>query len=56
LAGFNYFATLNLTFVFFNLIPLADLDGSKIFFGSKVLWTFLVTLTLLGILAAIIII
>ena len=38
--GFEEFAKLSLWFVFFNLIPLGNLPGSKIFFGSKFLWIF----------------
>jgi len=43
------FAKLNIWFVFFNMIPISDLDGNKIFFGNLVLWSFLAVLTLIGI-------
>ncbi len=49
LAGFSEFARLNIYFAFFNILPLADLDGNKIFFGSLILWSFLATLILIGI-------
>ncbi len=42
------FAKLNIYFAFFNMLPISDLDGNKIFFGSKVLWSFLATITLIG--------
>ena len=42
------FAKLNIYFAFFNMLPISDLDGNKIFFGSKILWTFLATITLIG--------
>jgi Zn-dependent protease len=42
------FAKLNIYFAFFNMLPLSDLDGNKIFFGSKVLWSFLAIITLIG--------
>ena len=42
------FAKLNIWFVFFNMIPLSDLDGNKIFFGNLVLWSFLAIVTLIG--------
>ena len=48
LIGFSDFARLNIYYAFFNLIPLSDLDGNKIFFGSLVLWSFLAALVLIG--------
>ena len=46
--GFPLFARLNVYFAFFSMLPLSDLDGNKIFFGSMVLWSFLATLVLIG--------
>jgi len=43
------FAKLNIWFVFFNMIPVSDLDGNKIFFGNLVLWSFLAIVTLIGV-------
>ncbi len=48
LVGFPLFAKLNLFFVFFNMLPISDLDGNKIFFGNLVLWCFLAIIALLG--------
>jgi|TARA_Y100000310_G_scaffold345234_1_gene462977 hypothetical protein len=48
LINLDEFAKLNIYYAFFNLIPLSDLDGNKIFFGSIVLWSFLTTLVLIG--------
>jgi len=48
LIGFSDFARLNIYYAFFNMIPLSDLDGNKIFFGSMVLWSFLAALVLIG--------
>ena len=48
LIGFSDFAKFNIYYAFFNLLPLSDLDGNKIFFGSIVLWSFLAILTLIG--------
>ena len=48
LAGFETFAKLNIYYAFFNILPISDLDGNKIFFGSKILWSTLATITLLG--------
>ncbi|MBL7059296.1 hypothetical protein ISS08_02490, partial [Candidatus Pacearchaeota archaeon] len=46
--GFPLFAKLNIYYALFNMIPISDLDGNKIFFGSLVLWSFLAALTLIG--------
>jgi hypothetical protein len=48
LLGFTEFARLNIFFASFSMIPLSDLDGNKIFFGSLTLWAFLATLTLIA--------
>ena len=45
-AGFETFAKLNIYFALWSLIPISSLDGSKILFGSRILW-----ITLLIILA-----
>lgn len=55
LAIIAYFAAIpNLSrlcilFSSFNMIPLGNLDGTKIFFGSRILWTVLAVLCLIGI-------
>jgi len=54
--NFTEFAKLSIYFAFFNMIPLSDLDGNKIFFGSLILWTFLAAITLIGLLSIILII
>lgn len=56
LIGFEDFAALNLGFAFFNMIPLSNLDGSKIFFGNTVLWTVLAVIVLLGVAAVVLIV
>ncbi|MFH1503534.1 MAG: hypothetical protein ABIE36_02665 [Candidatus Diapherotrites archaeon] len=48
LAGFVLFAKMNIWFAFFNMIPISNLDGNKIFFGNLVLWSFLAIVTLIG--------
>ncbi|MEA3414455.1 MAG: hypothetical protein U9Q99_02940 [Nanoarchaeota archaeon] len=50
---YNLFARLNLAFAFYNLIPISNLDGSKIFFGNKILWTVLATITVISTLGVI---
>lgn len=49
LAGFSEFARFSLYYSAFNMIPISDLDGNKIFFGSVVLWSFLAIITVIGI-------
>ena len=49
LIGYPLFAKLNIYYAFFNMIPISNLDGNKIFFGNLVLWMFLAVITLIGI-------
>ena len=44
--GFESFAVYNLLFVFFCMIPFG-LDGTKIFFGSRLLWVFMTAFSLI---------
>jgi len=46
--GLPFFAKINIWLAFFNIIPLSDLDGNKIFFGNLVLWIILAILSLIG--------
>ena len=48
LIGFTEFTRLNLYLAFFSMIPISDLDGNKIFFGSLILWSFLSAVVLIG--------
>lgn len=45
--GFPDFARLNIYYAFFNILPISNLDGNKIFFGSLVLWSFLASIVLI---------
>ena len=47
IAGLTTFAQLNIYYAFWSIIPISSLDGSKILFGSKVLWTILFIITFL---------
>ena len=38
LLGFAYFSKINIYFAFFNMLPISELDGNKIFFGNLLLW------------------
>jgi Zn-dependent protease len=50
------FSFLSIWFVLFNLLPISDLDGNKIFFANFVLWTVLaISILMLAILSIIII-
>jgi len=51
--GFPLFARLSVYYAFFNMLPLSELDGNKIFFGSIVMWSFLAAIVLIGMLFAI---
>ena len=48
LLGYPNFVKYNIYFAFFNLLPLSDLDGNKIFFGSLLMWVMLVVVALIG--------
>jgi len=54
--GFPLFARLNVYYAFFNMLPFSELDGNKIFFGNRILWAFLASLVLIGMLFAIFIV
>ncbi|VVB83483.1 Uncharacterised protein [uncultured archaeon] len=56
LLGFQLFARLNVYYAFFNMLPISELDGNKIFFGSLIMWSFLAALILIGMLFAIFIV
>lgn len=47
LIGYPFFSKINIWLAFFNMIPISDLDGNKILFGSPLLWTFLGTIVLI---------
>ena len=46
--GFENFTKLSIYFMLYNLIPISELDGNKIFSGSIVLWSFLASIVLIG--------
>jgi hypothetical protein len=50
------FVKLSIGYTFFNMFPISDLDGNKIFFGSITLWSFLAAIVLLGVLFSFLII
>ncbi len=56
LLGFPLFARLNVYYAFFNILPISEFDGNKIFFGNLLLWSFLASLVLIGMLFAIFIV
>lgn len=49
LIGATEFAHLNIYYAFFNMIPISDLDGNKILFGSILVWSFLISIVLIAI-------
>lgn len=48
LIGFPEFSRINIWLATFNMIPISDLDGNKIFFGNLGLWNILAIITLLA--------
>ena len=54
--GYGQFAQLNILYAFFNLFPLSNLDGSKIFFGNKILWAILAVIASMGVLGMLIVV
>ena len=49
LVGLPMFSKLSVWLAFFNIIPISDLDGNKIFFGNLILWSFLASIVLIGV-------
>lgn len=47
LTGFEYLAKISTFYAFWNLLPISKLDGTQIFFGSKVLYSILAIITLI---------
>ena len=54
--GFPMFTKLSLGFAFWNLLPISNLDGNKIFFGSMLLWVLLMLIVLVGLFLSIFIV
>lgn len=50
LIGFPEFVKYSIFYTFFNMIPISDLDGNKVFFGNIVLWSTLSSIILIGLL------
>ncbi len=46
--GYPFLAKISTWYVFFNMLPISNLDGNKIFFGNVTLWSFLATLSLIA--------
>ncbi len=49
LAGWPIFTKLSVWYAFFNMLPISDLDGNKIFFGNLILWSFLASLVVIAV-------
>lgn len=47
LAGYPELSRLSVYFACFNMLPISNLDGNKIFFGSRILWTTLAVICLI---------
>lgn len=44
IAGFELFTKLSIYFIFWSTLPIARLDGSKIFYANRALWTIVFTI------------
>ncbi len=55
LIGQETLAKIGVYYSFWNLLPISKLDGSQIFFGSKILWSVLAAISLIFIFLALII-
>ena len=51
--GFELFAKLGIYYAAWSLVPFSSLDGSKIFFGNKILWILMVIITVILLLCGI---
>lgn len=47
LPGWEYMAKMAAYYAFWNMVPIAKLDGTQIFFGNRVLWVVLAVVTLI---------
>jgi Zn-dependent protease len=54
--NFPEFARLSIYYAAFNLLPLSELDGNKLFFGNMVLWCITTIVTLIALAYAILLI
>lgn len=46
----------SIVYLFYNMIPISNLDGNKIFFGNLLLWNILAVISLIGVLGLLVII
>lgn len=44
----DYLSQISIFYAFWNLIPISKLDGTQIFFGSRVLWAILATIAIIS--------
>lgn len=44
----EYFSKISVYYAFWNLLPISKLDGAQIFFGSRILWTVLFSIAVIG--------
>lgn len=56
LIGFPEFSKINIYYAFFNILPISDLDGNKIFFGKNILWSVLASIIFIGLILSVVVI
>jgi len=49
LIGWPIFTQLSIWYAFFNMLPISELDGNKIFFGNLILWSFLASIVVIAV-------
>ncbi len=54
IADLESLSKMSIYYIFWNLLPISKLDGTQIFFGSRILWAVLATITLIATMMAII--
>lgn len=47
LIGFEYLTKMAAYYAFFSILPVSNLDGTQIFFGSRIIWTVLAAISLI---------
>ncbi len=55
-ANLEYLAKLSVYYAFWNLIPISKLDGTQIFFGSRILWAILMTITAIALILTLVVV
>ena len=55
-ASLEYLSKISIYYAFWNLFPISKLDGAQIFFGSRILWAILATITVIILIMTIVVV